>query len=153
MTVFHPKVIALAYQDGATEGFLDGMADDQVYFFRVVAWDEDRDRRLYLLGKVNRNVYEQLVEILSIANQMSAGLTWVPAWTFGDSALEAKANGLVEIGESSLETPAVLALGTDPAGTVEICSPNEKQLAMAIELGHAGSPGRLADWLDQRVRD
>lgn len=151
MTILHPKVIALAYHDGPTEGFIDGMADDQVYFFKVVAWDVDRDRRLYLLGRVDRNVYEQLIELLSKTNQMSMGLTWVPAWTFGDIALEAKANKLVEIGEHSLVKPALLALGTDLASTVEICSPNDKQLAMAIELGRGGSPGHLASWLDQGV--
>ena len=111
MTASAPKVLALAYYDGATEGFLNGMDDDQVYFFKVVAWDHNQDRRLFLLGQVERVIYLELVDILAKTQRALIGSTWIPTWTFEDPETELRANNLVEISRRSLDTPASLALG------------------------------------------
>ena len=54
------KILALSYYDGATEGFIDGMWDSNIYFFKVVAWDQNQDERLYLLGKVERDILPRI---------------------------------------------------------------------------------------------
>lgn len=142
-----PKVLALAYYDGATEGFFDRMSDDQVYFFKVVAWDQTQDRRLFLLGQVDRGNYLELLDILARTQPAPTGSIWTPTWMFGDPKMEARANNLVEISRRSLDTPAFLALGEDLMGAVEIVRPNAKGLVSAIALARESTPGNLADWV------
>jgi hypothetical protein len=151
MTTEAPKVLALAYYDGATEGFLNGLGDDRVYFFKVVAWDQSQDRRLYLLGEVDKSTYMELVEILAKTHQPPTGSTWTPAWIFGNPELEARANSLVEISRRSLDTATFLALGKDLESTVEIVRPSANGLGSAIALAHTSKPGDLADWLAQNL--
>ena len=151
MTTLTPKVLALAYYDGATEGFLNGMDDNEVYFFKVVAWDRDQDRRLYLLGRVDGPMYLELLDILAKTHQAPTSSTWTPAWTFGDPESEARANSLVEIGRCSLDTPALLALGEDLVGAIEVVRPNAEGLVRAIALAHESKPGDLADWVAQSI--
>ena len=143
------KVLALAYYDGATEGFLNGMGDDQVYFFKVVAWDKSQDKRLFLLGQVDRGIYLELLGILAKTQEVPINLTWMPVWTFGDPEIQARADNLVLIGRSSLETPAFLAVGEDLLGKVEIVRPNTQSLVRAITLASESTPGNLADWVAQ----
>lgn len=142
-----PKVLALSYHDGATEGFLDGMGDDQVYFFKVAAWDQGQDRRLYVLGKVTRAIYLELLDILVISRRLSTSSTWVPTWTFANPAMEARANEIVEITKRSISNPACLALGEELIGAVKIVRPTPRSLASAIALAGGSAPGNLADWL------
>lgn len=143
------KVLALAYYDGATEGFLNGMGDDQVYFFKVIAWDKDQDRRLFLLGKVDRGIYLELLDILAKTQEVPIGSTWIAAWTFGSPEMHARADSLVVIGKRSLEAPACLAVGEDLLGTMEVVRPNTLGLLNAISLAGASTPGNLADWMAQ----
>lgn len=141
-----PKVIALAYYDGATEGFLNGLNDDQVYFFKVVAWDQDQDRRLYLLGRPIRAAYAELIEILEETGQRGSGSTWIPRWVFESAELAARANILAEMGRSSLQTPAFLAMGGALPEAMEIVFMDSEALAKAVALATQGTPGDLAAW-------
>lgn len=149
VTTSTTKVLALAYYDGVTEGFLNGMGDDQVYFFKVVAWDKNQDQRLFLLGQVDRAVYLELLDILAKNQEVPIDSTWMPVWSFGNPEMQARANNLVLIGKRSLEFPAFLAIGEDMLGKVEIVSPNTQGLASAISLAGANTPGNLADWMAQ----
>ncbi len=149
VTTSTTKVLALAYYDGATEGFLNGMGDDQVYFFKVVAWDKNQDQRLFLLGQVDRAIYLELLDILAKNQEVPVDSTWMPVWMFGSPEMQARADNLVVIGKRSLETPTFLAVGEDLLGTVEIVSPNTQGLVSAISLVGASTPGNLADWMAQ----
>ena len=143
-----PKLVALAYHDGPTEGFISGLLDGRVHFFKVAAWDEGQDQRLYLLGEVATLVYSELLEILRVTHPALIGSIWVPAWTFDDPDLERRAKSLVEIGERSLDNPALAALGESLVGEVTVFLPNDDQLARAIALIRADKPGELTNWLE-----
>ena len=149
VTTSTTKVLALAYYDGATEGFLNGMGDDQVYFFKVVAWDKNQDQRLFLLVLVDRAIYVELLDILTKSQEVPVDSTWMPVWSFGSPEMQARADNLVVIGKRSLVNPAFLAIGEDLLGTVEIVSLNTLGLASAISLAGASSPVSLADWMAQ----
>ena len=147
MTATTPKVLVLSYYDGATEGFLDGLGDDQVYFFKVVAWDQDQDRRLYVLGQVARAMYLELLDILAKSQRSSTSATWTPAWMFANPEAEARATEILEIGKRSMSNPACLALGNDLNDTIKVVHPTPNGLAAAISLADESMPGNLADWL------
>ncbi len=147
MTAIAPKILALSYYDGATEGFLDGMGDDQVYFFKVAAWDQEQDRRLYVLGAIDRAIYLELVDILVRSQPLSKNAIWVPAWMFSSPEMEVRANEIVEISKRSVRNPACLALGEDLTDAIKVARPTPSGLASAIALADRSSPGDLADWL------
>jgi hypothetical protein len=149
MIAVAPKVIALSYYDGATEGFLDGMGDDQVYFFKVAAWDLGQDRRLYVLGRVARTIYLELLDILVKSQRVSACSTWAPAWVFANPEMEARANEIVEISKRSIINPACLALGENLIDAIKVVRPTPHAVASAIALASESEPGNLADWLAQ----
>lgn len=147
MAMSSPRLVALSFYDGPTEGFIRGIGGDLVHFFKVVAWDEGQNRRLYLLGQVEVRIFEQLLATLAAPEQPTPGGMWTPIWKFQDIELEARANSAVEEGRSSLAAPAILALGESLLDDFEIVIPTEAQLVSAQALAHAGWPGNLSDWL------
>lgn len=149
MNTTTPKVLALSYYDGAIEGFIDGMGDDQVYFFKVAAWDIGQDRRLYVLGQVARAIYLELLDILMTSQRVPASSTWAPTWVFANPEMEARANQIVEISMRSIINPAFLALGADLIDAIKVVSPTSHAVARAIALAGGSGPGSLADWLAQ----
>ena len=145
-----PRVLALSYYDGATEGFLDGIADDnQVYYFKVVAWDREQDERLYLLGSVERAGYAELLALLEVTQRPQGGPTWLPEWNFSTSEGEAQARAIVDLSKLSMGKSGYLALGSDPSSAVKILNVRPDCLARAMDLADRDSPGDLADWLAQ----
>lgn len=144
-----PKVLALSYYDGATEGFLDGMDDDQVYFFKVAAWDPGQDRRLYVLGQVARALYLELLDIVVKSQRVPTSSTWTPTWVFASPEMEARANEIVEISKRSIINPACLALGENLIDAIKVVRPTPRAVASAIALAGGSAPGNLADWLAQ----
>ncbi len=150
-TDVHPKMLALSYYDGATSRFIDGLVDDQVYFFKVIAWNHDQDRRLFLLGQVDRATYSELLDLLLQTQPHVAGLTWKPTWVFENPEMEARANQLVEIGKHSLSKPDLLLFGENLVGNIEVVNLTPERLAKAIALASEDVPSDLADWGDKDV--
>lgn len=147
MTAPINRVIALSFYDGPVEGFVKNVTDDRVYFFKVVAWDDRQDRRLYLLGNVADNMYQELLEILTAAGQLTSSEACVPSWSFSDGQLRVRADRIVDVGRSSLDGAELMVLGESLLDTFEVVSPNDAQLTNAKILSHADMPGELTDWL------
>src|SRR5687767_80768 len=125
------RLIALGFYDGPTEGFVLGIGGDLAHFIKVEAWDEDQNRRLYLLGGVEVSTFEQLLATLAATEKPTSEPMWLPSWKFHDIDLEARVNSIVEEGRRSLDTPAILALGESLLDAFEIVTPTEVQLAHA----------------------
>lgn len=142
-----PKVIALSYYDGPTEGILNGLDDNVVYFFKVIAWDKSQDKRLFLLGRLDRLIFQDLMGILKKTQGLPTAPTWIPAWTFIDVAVRNRANQLVELCRSALDAPVLLVLGDDLSNPIEILRPHESVVRDAIAQAHQKMPAALEDWL------
>jgi hypothetical protein len=150
MAASNPRLIAINFYDGPTEGFVSSVDDGFAYFFKVAAWDEGQDRRLYVLGDVPRSTYQELVEILMSQQQGAFSPVWVPSWKFVDPEVESRVNNIVEMGRSSLRAPAMLVLSESLLEAWERVMPNEAQLARLEELLQGDWPGSLNDWLGMR---
>jgi hypothetical protein len=147
MTTGNPRLLVLGFYDGPTEGFASGINGDLPYFFKVAAWDEGQNRRLYLLGQIPKPIYQELLAILTSVEQTSSDCIWTPSWKFDNVELEARVNSIVEIGRKSLDVPAALALGESLLDVFEDVIPTGAQLASAKILAQADWPGNLDDWL------
>jgi hypothetical protein len=150
MTVSNPRLLALAFYDGPTEGFVRGFGGDTTHFFRVVAWDESQDLRLYLLGQITQNIYQELLAILTRAGQPQLGDIWTPKWEFDDVALQSRANRIVREARSALDAPSVFVLGESLLEACKVVTPTQAQLESAKALVQLDWPGSLADWLALR---
>jgi hypothetical protein len=140
------KILALSYYDGVIEGFIDGLWDSNIYFFKVVAWDQNQDQRLYLLGIVERDIFFELLEILTTSQASSQGPIWLPSWELLTTEMTARVNEITAIGNSSLLSPSALALGKDLFRAKKIESPTLFGLASAVALAREGTPGDLSKW-------
>ena len=147
MKISSPIQIALSFYDGPTEGFVRGVESGFAHYFKVVAWDDAQDRRLYVLGRVEERAFDQLAALLAETGQTISSAVLVPAWKFGDTAREALANKLVEEGRRSLVSPTFLVLGAGLLDDLEVVTPTEPQLKRAISLAQLQPPGNLGDWL------
>jgi hypothetical protein len=146
MNVSNPIQIAISFYDGPTEGFVRGVESGFTHYFKAVAWDEGQDRRLYLLGRLEERVFDQLLALVETSQTISNEV-FAPVWKFSDTDREALANKLVEEGRRSLDSPAFLVLGANLLNDFEVVAPTEPQLQRAISLAQLQSPGSLADWL------
>jgi hypothetical protein len=142
-----PRLIALDFYDGPTEGFVREIEPGSTHFFRTVAWDERQDRRLYLLGRNQGRVFDELLELLAESDQIASGVVFIPAWNFDSAEREACANKVVEEGRRSLHSQAFLALGTNLLDDFEVVTPTQAQLKWAIDPAQLQSPGSLGDWI------
>lgn len=78
------RVIALEWQDGPMQGFVQLSAPPSYWRFQLIAErfdSEALDSRLYLLSEVPLNLWEDLVESLHSLGDPNR-LVWVPDWRF-----------------------------------------------------------------------
>lgn len=142
-----PKLVALGFHDGPTEGFLRGVVNGNAHYFKVVAWDDLQDRRLYLLGQLKEHVVDEFLSLVAAPDRTALSAVFVPNWTFGNTVLEARAEELVKAGRSTLSSPDLVVLGSSLLEGFEVVNPTESQLRWAKAFAQSPSPGRLADWL------
>lgn len=146
MNASSPRLVAVGFYDGPTEGFVHGFESGFAHYFKAVAWDDEQDRRLYVLGRVQEHVFDRLVALLTEAGQTTSSAVLAPMWKFSNTEHEALANKLVEEGRRTLDSPTFLALGTSLLDDFEVITPTEPQLKRAISLGQLPSPGSLGEW-------
>lgn len=147
MSAPSPRLVALGFHDGPTEGFVRGVVSGLVHYFKLVAWDDDQDRRLYLLGQVEPRVVDQLLALLAESGQTASRAVLTPAWKFRDAEDEALANKLVQEGQRTLSSPALVVLGSSLLEGFEVVDATESQLKRAVALAQLQVPGNLDDWL------
>lgn len=145
MATVAPKILALSYYDGAIEGFFDDVGNDQVFYFKVVAWDQSQDKRLYVFGRVDKAIYLELLSMFANSHSPTPNPTWAPPWVFVNDAMKNRANEIVEIGRQSMSSPSFFALGDDLNNVIRITPSVTGDLVE--EIARAGEPGNLEDWL------
>jgi hypothetical protein len=140
------KLLVLGYYDGSIEGFLNGLNDDQVYFFKVIAWDNNQDKRVFLLGKVSQTIYHELLDLLESTQSKPTNSVWMPSWVFENGKTQINVNKLLQIGRLSLETPALLVLGEDLLDEITILHSTANELEHATALVAQSTPINLENW-------
>lgn len=140
------EVIALDYYDGATEGFALAIGSLGVSYFKMIAWDDDQDQRLFVVVSIARLIFDTIFSLLSLSNDSPASKVWVPSWSFGNSQDEAKANKLVESCLTDIKSKGVLSLGSQVDSTsVDIFTINDSIMS-SVERA-IQKPEHLNDWL------
>ncbi len=133
---WHPRrVIVTGYYDGPTDGIIDFGDDVGVYCFEVVAFDNDRERRVSKLARVASEPLESIVTTLTSAIGPPTWPFWLPIWRFSDENTRRTAEAEIDVFCAAGET--ALAVLTDD--TLEKC--------FAIRKTDEQSASIVSDWL------
>ncbi len=106
-----PMIIAIEYYDGATEGFAWSLKGMGACYFKLIAWDEEQDERLYAVTGIDSSLLDNLYRLLSNDDNQSITKIWIPIWSFRSKRDEIEANGLIEFCKNQLKSSWVLMYG------------------------------------------
>lgn len=140
------EIIALEYYDGATEGFALAVGNLGVSYFKMIAWDDNQDKRLFIAVPVGRAVFSKVLDLLTVINIQPISKVWMPDWSFANSKDEANANKIVESCRRELKSKGNLVLGDNINGE------SLRLFAIADALNESvqramNEPENLGDWL------
>jgi hypothetical protein len=105
------NVIALDYYDGATEGFILSFDSLGSCYFKLVAWHECHDQRLYLVTPIDEHIFIRMMELLSCCNEQVSTKTWLAKWIFKSSQDKEEAESLVMLCQEKLKRGAIMVMG------------------------------------------
>ena len=143
-----PVIIALDYYDGAIEGFANEIEANEAFYFRIVAWDEGRDRRLFASTAMARDAFDEVLQLVSRSERQPRTSTIVPSWNFESPGEEKRANEILALCVESIRKSGRLILGSGPTDS------GSRKLEYGQEIGSeisktldSGSVADLEGWL------
>lgn len=141
------KVIAFAYYDGPTRGVAQCSVCASAYKYDMVAWDERQDVRVYVLAPISKEVFVEIVNILS-ESDLPNWPVWVPRWEFAFGNKESSTNGKIEGLLSSASRCKYVLSTEDISRTILAVKPfREKDEKRTQLLGDMPDPGNSFYWL------
>lgn len=104
------EIIVLQYYDGVTEGFALSIATIGSAYFKMIAWDDDQDQRLFIASPVDLSIFESIVTMFSgTASQHIQVL--LPKWSSMDDRMKQGVNEAIQNSRVNLNKKRVLVLG------------------------------------------
>lgn len=140
------EVIALDYYDGATEGFALTIKNQGISYFKMIAWDDCQDQRLFAAVSIARLTFFRVIDLLSASNIQPISKVWIPDWSFANSKDEADANDIVVSCRSELKSKGFLVLGNNINSESRSIFTITDALAESVESAKI-EPENLKDWL------
>ena len=143
-----PELIVLDYYDGATEGIFRSKKERVVRYFRMIAWDENQEKRLYAMHEGDSDPYRELVRILLRNGEDPSCAVWMPKWKFTEKSDEERANEIVEDLEKKLLDSRKLMLGFSFDGThskeIDLDDSSMKVVRNILSRGYAENMANLS---------
>ena len=140
-------VIALDFYDGATEGFVKSISRYGLCYFKLIAWDDTQDERLYAAISVAQNEYDELVSILKSSEPMPASSVWVPKWEFESDRAKNRADKIIDTIQNRLRLSGLLVLGVAVADSAAKIREFDEVVGQHVgKYLEVNSPDNLVDW-------
>ena len=90
------EIIALDFYDGATEGFALSVGELGVAYFKLIAWDENQDQRLFVVVSIEKLIFNSIFRLLSFSNSAPSSSVWLPNWIFKNHQDETEENEIID---------------------------------------------------------
>ena len=142
------EIIALGFYDGATEGFSLCIKDLGVSYFKLIAWDENQDQRLFVVVPIAKLIFDTIFNLLSLSNDPPNSSVWLPKWVFKSNQDETKANQIVNNCVSDINSKGVFILGDQINNGTIYTNIIHDDLIRSIHDA-MNNPGRLQIWLNK----
>lgn len=140
-------IIALDFYDGATEGFASLEKHGPCYF-KLIAWDKNEDQRLFVAISITRWIFETVIRLLSVCNDLPSTKVWLPKWIFNNAHDEAEADKIIKSSyQVDLKSKAILVLGDQIDSASAKIFTIEDSLVGFVERAMQQQPDNLGDWL------
>ncbi|MEM7348727.1 MAG: hypothetical protein AAF485_31235 [Chloroflexota bacterium] len=141
------EVIALDFFDGATEGFVRSLGDSGPCYFKLIAWDDTQDKRLFAAVAVTQDEYDELVSILASSEPIPTSDVWVPRWEFENNTAKNNADDFIDSIEDRLRSSGLLILGLGVTDSTAKIREYDKVLGQQVGE-HIGDnkPDNLCNW-------
>lgn len=145
---FPVKIVALGFYDGATEGFTATLGAHGPCYFKMLAWDEHQDQRLFIAVSIERSSYELFLNMLPKEDDLESRVpVWIPRWVFDNASEQEAADKFVESCRAQAESGGVLVIGRgidDPCATeFEVATHLRSAIREAVQ---SNITGNLAEW-------
>ena len=105
------EIIALDFYDGATEGFALSVGELGVSYFKLIAWDENQDQRLFVVVSIEKLIFNSIFRLLSFSNSAPSSSVWLPNWSFKNHQDETEANEIIDASVTDIKSKGILVLG------------------------------------------
>lgn len=141
-------VIAFDFYDGATEGLVHSVKQYSKCYFKLIAWDQSQDKRLYAVSEVDSLKYDKLLELLTQTQEKPSTPVWLLNWKFQSESDEREADNIIKSFQANLSSSKLLAFGEDICDSslklMEIDNKVIDKVNKALELD---KPDDLSNWL------
>jgi hypothetical protein len=143
------NIVAFDYYDGVTEGLISSVKNYGSCYFKVIAWDDMQNERLYIVSPVDQKIFSKLVNLLVDPDEVvSAKQTWIPKWTFKCDQDAEEANNIVRACRGDLSSLSFFILGESVDSTTsKIIEIDDRAREKIIEINDKYIPGNLNDWI------
>lgn len=142
------EIIALDFYDGATEGFALSLGVYGPCYFKMLAWDDNQEQRLFALAKIDGALIEELITLLEPQESVPSSRIWIPKWKFRKAGEEKRADEIVGSSQDRLRSSGSLILG------FAITDASAKEIEFDDEVARhvsqfliATEPDKLSNWL------
>ena len=145
----NPKIIAIGYYDGATEGFIQAVFANQPFYFKLIAWDDQlQDKRVFVLKKVGAERYAEFVQLIKDSHEsFKLTPTWLPNWSFPKDDDREKADRFLEECRDNSEV-YLLVLGSNIEGKVQSIIPTSEIVTKALNSASKEGVDSIENWID-----
>ncbi|MBX9402275.1 hypothetical protein K4L06_13250 [Lysobacter sp. BMK333-48F3] len=142
-----PKVIALDYYDGPLEGVSMGAFGCRCCYFKLLAWDDLGDNRLFAIVSMDCSQYEEIATALASAQPVPDTPVWLPQWKFASDALARRVSLLLDGYSRRSRSPEFLCLNFCAQLQPSRMFPVSDQVRDKIEAAAVrGGVSDLNDW-------
>lgn len=147
-THISPEVIAFDFYDGATEGIASSVKECGRCYFKLIAWDQGQDKRLYAVTKIDVSKYDQLFTLLTGSQEPPSLLVWIPEWKFRDKKDEQEANNLIDSFQIDMCSSKLLVFGKDISDdSIRIIRIDNQVMGKVKKILRLGKPDDLSNWM------
>jgi hypothetical protein len=132
------KLISLGYYDGTVSGLAQCGGCEKVFHYRLVAWDESQNVRVFSLAQTKAEIFDKVVEVFSRFGR--------PRWPYWYPVLPAQ-----EAKSISDRIDSLLASGDSPRYVIAAESPERAILAVrsiqeSVRLPHSADFPKPSEW-------
>jgi hypothetical protein len=91
------KVIVDDYYDGSISGFIQSYSLNTSYYFKLIAWDDEQNRRLFALYDFPSDEFFKLERELAHYGEIPNYPIWVLKWKFDSNSSEKNAELAIKL--------------------------------------------------------
>jgi hypothetical protein len=149
-----PRIVALDYYDGLKEGFGRDLLGHAACYFKVVAWDQEREFRIFSVVSIDCDDLIYMIGELSKTQTVPQFDVWIAKWVFDNKAAKNGMSELLDRCREKARAPQRLCLAPAMGGKVIIDIPINDALVSKVNMAfYTDRPDDIDEWLPAPVPD